>query len=247
MNVQSDVNGVSGDYVTRKLEMFWIIDCSGSMGGQRIEIVNNAIKNTIPTIRKIQDDNNLEVFIRILKFGSDFHWHVGPDSVLLDNLNWSDMKADLGGTYLGKAIEEIVPLTKLEALGKRNVPPVMILLSDGYTHDSADFNLALEKLNKTPWGCKALRFSIGIGDDFDKNDLDQFVSPYLRDECGIQTLEAKSINDIATYIKTTSTVAVTASSQSTGAIEKDIPVQIDPSALESNEIDFDNISSDMSF
>jgi hypothetical protein len=59
-------------------------------------------------------------------------------------------------------------------------------------------------LDSLPWGARAVRLSIGIGEggNYNKQQLDQFISPYLRtSEPPVETLQADSPRKLLEYIK----------------------------------------------
>ncbi len=55
----------------------------------------------------------------------------------------------------------------------RALPPVIVLLSDGQPTDN--YKASLEKLLKLPWGKKAVRIAISIGQDADDDVLQEFT------------------------------------------------------------------------
>lgn len=55
----------------------------------------------------------------------------------------------------------------------RALPPVIVLLSDGQPTD--DYKKSLDKLLHLPWGKKAVRIAISIGQDADDDVLQQFT------------------------------------------------------------------------
>ena len=55
----------------------------------------------------------------------------------------------------------------------RALPPVIVLLSDGQPTD--DYEKSLDKLLHLPWGRKAVRIAISIGQDADDDVLQQFT------------------------------------------------------------------------
>jgi uncharacterized protein YegL len=140
------------------------------------------------------------------------------------------MDASGGMTSTTKAIELLIPELDIEKIGKRNVPPVIILLSDGMCTDEPEsmYYDALAKLNQCPWGKKAVRIAIGIGDqnnDYNKEQLDCFISPYLRLKQGVETFPASDARMLMKYIEVLSLVATQASSQSQGeGDDQDSPV-----------------------
>ena len=89
-----------------------------------------------------------------------------------------DESASMSGQKI--QIELLVDELALDKIGSRNVPPVVILLSDGYCTDSESrYDAAIKALDGLPWGVKAVRIAIGIGADgsYNKTQLDQFITP----------------------------------------------------------------------
>ena len=58
-----------GELATRPIHFFWVVDCSGSMYGEKIGIVNNTIQECIPEMRTAADNNpNAQLLIRPYSF-----------------------------------------------------------------------------------------------------------------------------------------------------------------------------------
>ena len=225
------VDGIAGKTVRRSLHFFWLIDWSGSMAGERIQKVNHAIRSVVPAIRKIEENERINIYMRAIKFGSKAQWHIGPEPVPVSQFNWLDMDAAGGATSTTEAINLLTAELDIAKIGKRNVPPVVILLSDGMCTDEPEslYYEAINRLNQSPWGKKAVRIAIGIGDhqnnDYNKVQLDSFISPYLRLKQGVETFPASDARMLTHYIHTASLVATQASSQSHGEAEDpDSPV-----------------------
>ncbi len=235
--LQIDDDGISGETIRRTLHFFWLVDESGSMGGQKIQAVNYAIKNVLPEIQKIEDEQRVNILMRAIKFGDHAQWHVGPAPVPVKDFTWRDMDARGGSTSTAQAIELLNQELALDKIGRRNVPPVAILLSDGYATDAPErYDQAIATLDKLPWGVKAVRVSIGIGGaegDYDKEQLDRFISPYLRKEVHLETLPAPDVRRLVEFIKIVSTQAATASASSKSDLQdhSQTPVQFDPAVL----------------
>lgn len=57
-----------GELASRPLHFFWVVDCSGSMYGEKIGTVNHAIQSTIPEMVDAAKDNpNAQLLVRTLK------------------------------------------------------------------------------------------------------------------------------------------------------------------------------------
>ncbi len=236
--IKIDDDGIVGETVRRTLHFIWIVDESASMSGQKIQAVNHAIKSVLPDIRKIEDTERVSILMRAIKFGDKVGWHVGPSPVPVKQFDWKDMDAPGSSTSTAKAIELLVDELALDKIGSRNVPPVAILLSDGYcTDQESRYNAAIKALDSLPWGVKAVRIAIGIGADgsYNKAQLDQFVTPYLRKEAHLETLPAPDVGRLIEHIRVVSTQVASASASSKSTLQDNnpVPVQIDANSLQS--------------
>jgi len=193
-----------GEIATRPLYFFWIVDCSGSMQGNKIQSVNVAIREAIPEMRRVAAENvNANLLIRVLDFSSGAHWKVATP-VPVDQFTWTDLSAS-GVTDMGAALRELAKQLRMPPMPERALPPVLALLSDGQPTD--DFDGGLKELLDLPWGKKAVRMAIAIGQDCDREILQKFIAnPELR------PLEANSPEALVNQIKWVSTVVVQAAS-----------------------------------
>lgn len=161
-----------GELASRPLHFFWIVDCSGSMSGEKIGTVNHAIQSTIPEMVDAAKNNpNAQLLIRTLKFSTGASW-VTTSPVNVEDFAWDDLSAS-GVTDLGKAFELMAAQLTIPPMSDRALPPVLVLLSDGQPTD--DYKSALEKLLHLPWGRKAVKIAISIGQDADDAVLNEFT------------------------------------------------------------------------
>jgi uncharacterized protein YegL len=187
-----------GELASRPLNFFWIVDCSGSMYGEKIGAVNNAIQQTIPEMVDAAEDNpNAQLLVRTLKFSTGAVW-VTNDPVPIEDFVWNDLDA-VGVTDLGKAFELLAAQLEVSQLGERALPPVLVLLSDGQPTD--DYKKPLEHLLRMPWGRKAVRIAISIGQDADDDVLTEFTGNREL------VLQANNATMLTKMIKWASTVA----------------------------------------
>lgn len=136
----------------------------------KIQALNNAIREAIPHMQKVSEDNpNADILIRAIKFSDGAEWHVGQP-VKIKEFRWTDLTAD-GETYMGKALSMVGEQVKM--LPSRGLPPVLCLISDGQPTD--DFDKGLKELMDQPWGKKSVRIAIAIGDDADMGVLQKFI------------------------------------------------------------------------
>lgn len=211
---------------TRPLHFIWIADCSGSMHGDKINSLNFAIKEALPAMRGVADENpNAQVLCRAISFESDAKWHIAT-ATPVENFNWIDLSVG-GLTSMGAALKLVTQELTIEKMGDRALPPVLVLLSDGEPTD--DFKQGLDELLALPWGKKAVKLSIAIGQDADLDVLQQFIG-----HNEIKPLVATNSSQLVDFIKWASTVVLKAasspSSQTKGAttLTTNVPLTMPP-------------------
>ncbi|MCY2990567.1 MAG: VWA domain-containing protein [Planctomycetota bacterium] len=197
-------NRPGGELAARPLQFIWIADCSGSMQGKKIEALNFAIREAIKPMQDVADENpNAQVMVRAIKFSDSATWHISQPTEVHD-FKWTDLNAD-GVTDMGKALDEVAKALKLENMPERGLPPVLILISDGQPTD--DFNSGLKRLMDEPWGKRAVRIAVAIGDDADLEVLQKFIG-----HPEVKPLQATNASDLVKKIKWASTVPLKAAS-----------------------------------
>lgn len=200
-----------GALANRPLHFFWMVDCSSSMSGDKIGAVNHAIQECIEPMREEAAGNpNAQLYIRTLKFASGASW-VTAEPVPIEEFAWEDVEAS-GITDLGKAFELLAGQLSMPPMPARALPPVIVLLTDGYPTD--DWKRPLEKLLKMPWGKKAVKVAIAIGKDADRSVLEAFTgNPEA-------VLDAGNPEILTHFIKWASTVASAVSNPTSNPTEE---------------------------
>lgn len=159
----------------RTMTLFFVIDKSGSMSGNKIGAVNDAIVNVLPMLDEISATNpDAEIKVAALEFSSGCNW-LYNEPKLASEFIWQDVKAD-GLTSFGEACKELN--AKLSRNGfmqaaSGSYAPAIILLSDGGPTD--EYISGLEKLKANNWFKSAIKVAIAIGDDADNNVLSEFT------------------------------------------------------------------------
>lgn len=167
-----EIKRPGGELATRPLHFFWVVDCSGSMYGEKIGSVNHAIQSTIPDMVDAANDNpNAQLLVRTLKFSTGASW-VTTNPINIEDFTWEDLDAG-GVTDLGKAFDLLAAQLTIPPMSDRALPPVIVLLSDGQPTD--DYKKSLDSLLSLPWGKKAVRIAISIGQDADDDVLTAFT------------------------------------------------------------------------
>lgn len=158
-----------GEGIARQeLHLMFIIDNSGSMEGEKLGAVNNAIRDVMSIMPEIQEDTaDATIKISALKFSDDAKWvYSTPQEV--SEFKWKDLATE-GGTNLSAAYDELAKwLCKKEKGGQMpdigGVAPILILMTDGMP-TSYDWAEHLDGLKKKGWFRVALKYALAIGID----------------------------------------------------------------------------------
>ncbi len=193
-----------GELAARPLHFIWLVDCSGSMMGEKIQSLNYAISQTIPDMREAAKENpNAQLYIRAITFSEGAKWHIANPTPV-EEFEWIDVEAN-GLTDLGKALELVATQLTMPPMPERALPPVLVLLSDGQPTDQ--YQKSLEELLALPWGKKAVKLAIAIGSDADTEVLKAFIN-----NSEMPVLQANNPGALVKYIKWASTVTKQVSS-----------------------------------
>lgn len=217
-----------GEMSTRPLHFIWIADCSGSMGVDgKIQALNTAIREAIPHMRSVADENpNAQVLVRAIKFSSGAQWHISQPTDIAD-FKWTDLGAD-GVTDMGRALTMVAEQLRIPPMTDRALPPVLVLISDGQPTD--DYASGIKAVMEQPWGKKAVRVAVAIGEDADHEVLQKFIGhPELK------PLQANSPEALVKHIRWVSTAVLKsasapASQSKEAAAGTNVPIPAAPTA-----------------
>ena len=158
----------------RVMTLFFVVDTSGSMSGEKIASLNVAAREGIPFISDLSAGNaDAQIKIAVLEFSSGTEW-MYPQPMDAENFQWRDLEAG-GLTSLGEACKELdskLSRTKgfmAEATG--SFAPAIILMSDGEPTDN--YKHYLDKLKENNWFKAAIKVAIAIGEESNNNILAQ--------------------------------------------------------------------------
>ena len=163
---------VLGEGIARQeLHLTFVIDNSGSMEGEKLGAVNNAIRDVMSIMPEIQEDTaDATIKISALKFSDDAEW-VYSEPKTVNEFKWKDLKTG-GGTNLSAAYDQLSKwLCKKEKGGQMpdigGVAPILILMTDGLP-TSYDWEMHLENLKRKGWFKVALKYALAVGIDTDE-------------------------------------------------------------------------------
>lgn len=159
----------------RVMVLFFVVDTSGSMSGEKIGSVNTAIREALNDIKFISSSNpDAKIKIAVMEFSSGIEW-MTPQPVDAEDFEWVDLEAK-GLTCLGEACTELCSKLSTKAYMMQatgSYAPVIILLSDGEPTD--DYKRGLEKLKGNNWFRASIKVAIAIGDDANQAQLTEFT------------------------------------------------------------------------
>jgi uncharacterized protein YegL len=191
MGSLTDTGVLGGAAPTRDLHFIFLADCSGSMSGSKIAQLNTGIEGALPEMRNVvANRTDTRVLVRAIRFSDTASWHVTQPTPL-EQFRWHPLHAS-GATAMGEAIRMAV--SALEASQGRQRPPALVLVSDGVATDDVD--AAIKFLDDSPWGKRAVRRAVAIGDDADRDALRAFIG-----NPEVDLIEVSQVQDIAAAMR----------------------------------------------
>jgi len=213
----AEVNELAGVASPRRqLNLFYLIDTSYSMNGQKIESINQVMPEVIDLVADISNNNQDNAFITVscLCFNTTSEW-MYEKPVNATDFKWTPLTVD-GCTEVGKMCNK---LEKALHRGDKTNPGVMysetghkspciIILSDGEPTD--DWRIEFDKLKQNAWFKAATKVAIAIGNQADTKMLAEFVGS---EEL---VIGVHKIQDLKNIIRTVSCSVSKVGSQSAG-------------------------------
>ena len=149
-----------------RLNVFMLVDCSTSMRGERINQVNNAIKDIKKHLIGIQDENaNVDFYLTVITYSTDAFLLNHDKMKPIDEFDFNDIKAG-GWSNMHLAYTTLEGLLKKESKGGimpdfGGVAPIILLLTDGHP-TKWPMTDEMNALKKLPWFRAALKYGIAI-------------------------------------------------------------------------------------
>lgn len=226
----------------RTMVLFFVVDTSGSMTGDKIGTVNNAIREVIPELKDISENNaDAQIKIATLSFSTGAHW-MESAPIAAENFQWNDLDAN-GVTSLGEACMQLnEKLSKKEFMSDAtgSFAPAIFLLSDGEPTDN--YQHGLEKLKQNNWFKKAIKVAIAIGNDANQKVLADFTG---NDEAVITVHKPEALKKWIQFVSVRSSeIGSQSADVGTGEDPKDIPSKQDAFIDAIKSVDFDDFDND---
>lgn len=207
----------------RVMTVFFLVDSSGSMEGDKMASVNIAIRETLPELKEIAEKNaDAKIKIACLEFATGIEW-MYPEPLDAETFQWRDLVAK-GATSFGEACHELnSKLSKTKGFmtnATGSYAPVIILLTDGMPNDN--WEKEVEKLWENGWFKNAIKIAICIGVSEDKYQ-EVFIKFTRSKEHVLTVHDRDTLKDLIKYVTVSSTqIQSKSSSVGIGAPESKI-------------------------
>lgn len=151
------------------MQLYILLDTSGSMDGAKISALNDSMENIIVDLQERANNGSI-INLSVLSFSRHIKWMYDKPINILDFI-WKPLTAS-GMTSLGKACCELADAISTDT-EKTSDKIIIILLSDGCPTD--DYEEGIFQLHKLPAFNEAEKFAIAFGDNADVKSLSKFV------------------------------------------------------------------------
>jgi len=177
---------------TQPIPIVMLLDISSSMGGEKINSLNKAVKEMIVSFAN--EMGEFSTVISIFSFGGDAKCLYDPPYKKSSEIEWNDLAVS-GDTPMGKALKKAKELVEdKEATKGKWYRPTVILVSDGQPTD--DWGKHMTAFIKEGRSSKCDRMAMAIGQGADENVLRQFIAGTEN-----QLFYAHNAKDIKSFFK----------------------------------------------
>jgi len=204
----------------KELHVFYVLDTSGSMSGERISQLNHAMEECTEALKTLAKSNgDAKLKIAVLEFNSGCKWITsnGPED-LEEDFEYEYLNAG-GLTDIGSALLELnSKLSRHAFLNSMTgaLMPVIIFMTDGYATD--DYSNALEEIRKNRWYRRGTKIGFAIGDDPDSKMIAEVVG---NSEAVLKVTDLELFKRLMKFVSVTASMLVsqsaTTETASTGA------------------------------
>lgn len=183
----------------KSLTLFYLIDTSGSMSGDKIAQVNTVMEEVIPEIRDTGGSDS-EIKMAVMTFDDKVAW-MYDEPKPVEDITWTRLETGTL-TCMGAAFKELNSKLSRNGFMKSasvSFAPVIFLMSDGWPND--DYKEGLKKLRMNKWFKYALKIAVAIGTEADRQVLAEFTG---NQEAVVEANNGKALRRLIQEITVTS-------------------------------------------
>jgi uncharacterized protein YegL len=210
----------------KPLPVVLLLDVSGSMGGQKIQNMNAAVRDMLADFSDTET-SEIDIHVAIITFGDQVLLHQALTSA--SAIQWQDLSAS-GMTPMGTALQMAKAMIEdKDTVPSRAYRPVVVLVSDGGPNDS--WETPLHAFIGEGRSAKCDRMAMAIGADADEGVLRKFLGdsphPLLYAE------NAKQLRQAFRYI--TMSVTTRTKSQTPNVVPAPAAIDVQPATIEARQ------------
>ena len=207
----------------KPLPVILLLDVSGSMGGEKIRNLNDAVRDMLEVFRDTENSET-EIWVAIITFGDQVKLH--QKLVSAGQIQWEDLSA-AGSTPLGVALQMAKAMIEdKDIVPSRAYRPTVVLVSDGQPTD--DWENPLKGFISDGRSGKCDRMAMAIGAQADETVLGKFIEGTPN---GLFYSEnAKQMRDFFKFV--TMSVTIRTKSQTPNVIPEAKVIDVKPTTIE---------------
>ena len=207
----------------KPLPVLLLLDVSGSMGGEKIRNLNDAVRDMLEVFRDTENSET-EIWVAIITFGDQVKLH--QKLVSAGQIQWQDLSAG-GSTPLGVALQMAKAMIEdKDVVPSRAYRPTVVLVSDGQPDNG--WESPLSEFIGDGRSAKCDRMAMAIGAQADETVLGKFIEGTPN---GLFYSEnAKQMRDFFKFV--TMSVTIRTKSQTPNVIPEAKVIDVKPTTIE---------------
>jgi uncharacterized protein YegL len=210
----------------KPLPVILLLDVSGSMSGDKIRNLNDAVRDMLNTFSDTENGET-EIHVAIITFGAQVKLHQSLASA--STIQWQDLSAD-GMTPLGTALQMAKAMIEdKDVVPSRAYRPTVVLVSDGGPNDT--WEKPLNAFISDGRSAKCDRLAMAIGADADEAVLGKFIEGTSNQLFYAEN--AKQLRDFFKFV--TMSVTIRTKSQTPNNVPEASTIDIQPTTIEARQ------------
>ncbi|CAL8479455.1 VWA domain-containing protein [Caballeronia sp. S22] len=223
----------------KPLPVVLLLDVSGSMGGEKIRTLNEAVRDMLNAFRDTET-NETEISVAIITFGSEVKLHQPLASA--GDIEWQDLVPG-GLTPLGVALQMAkAMLEDRDVVPSRAYRPTVVLVSDG--HPDPGWEAPLRDFISDGRSAKCDRMAMAIGAKANEAVLGEFIAGTSN-----QLFYSENARQLREFFKfVTMSVTIRTQSQTPNVVPDAKLIEVKPATIEArpekHAVATENVSED---